>query len=139
MAKYSIEDTTLTNIANAIRSKTGSSDGIKVEDYEESIMSIESGGSNIETCNVTIINNLIEPVDFFYVRYSNNVESYVGCAYEEDSTVKNDVVKGTYIIIQTDALVNCDWNLTDEAYVNQHSSNLYFVALHGDNSVITIG
>ena len=43
MARYSIEDTTLTNIANAIRSKTGSTESIMVSDMPDQISSISGG------------------------------------------------------------------------------------------------
>ena len=54
MNKYSIESTTLTNIADAIREKTGGNEEIKVEDMAGKIGEI-SGGS-VETCTVTVIN-----------------------------------------------------------------------------------
>ena len=40
MARYSIEDTTLTNIANAIREKTGDANPIKVGDMAGEIMGL---------------------------------------------------------------------------------------------------
>ena len=46
MAKYSIEDTTLSNIADAIRSKTGKTDGIVVGEMASEISGIEAGGSD---------------------------------------------------------------------------------------------
>ena len=42
MARYSIEDTTLTNIANAIRQKTGGTDPIEVANMAQDISSISS-------------------------------------------------------------------------------------------------
>ena len=44
MARYSIEDTTLTNIADAIRAKTGSNSDILVQDMANEISGIEVGG-----------------------------------------------------------------------------------------------
>ena len=46
MARYSIEDTTLTNIADAIRSKTGKTDGIVVGEMANEINGIEAGGND---------------------------------------------------------------------------------------------
>lgn len=43
MAKYSIEDTTLTNIADAIRTKTGDSSSIMVQDMASKISEIKVG------------------------------------------------------------------------------------------------
>lgn len=45
MAKYVIEDTTLTNIANAIREKTGKTDAITPSNFDTEIAGIQSGGS----------------------------------------------------------------------------------------------
>lgn len=45
MAKYFIEDTTLTNIADAIRAKDGTTEPILTEDMASRIEAIESGGS----------------------------------------------------------------------------------------------
>lgn len=43
MARYSLEDTTLTNIANAIRNKTNKTNPIEVADMADEIASIEIG------------------------------------------------------------------------------------------------
>lgn len=52
MAKYSIEDTTLTNIADAIRTKTGSSSSIMVQDMASEIAGIK-GEPTLQTKTVT--------------------------------------------------------------------------------------
>ena len=44
MAKYFIQDTTLTGIADAIRSKEGSTDSIAVSDFASRIEAIQAGG-----------------------------------------------------------------------------------------------
>ena len=46
MAKYSIEDTTLLNIANAIREKTGEAANLTPLEMPEAILGISGGGSN---------------------------------------------------------------------------------------------
>lgn len=48
MAEYLIQDTTLTGIADAIRSKTGSTDAIKVSDMASKIEGISVGGGTVE-------------------------------------------------------------------------------------------
>lgn len=58
MARYSLEDTTLTNIANAIRSKTGKSEAIKVQAWATEIKSISGSGSG----EVTPAEPIIEPL-----------------------------------------------------------------------------
>lgn len=59
MAKYVIEDTTLTGIADAIRSKTGGTDPIPVTGMAGQISAITGGGSDIET-----LENLPITLDF---------------------------------------------------------------------------
>lgn len=53
MARYSIEDTTLTNIANAIRTRTNKTNPIDVADMADEIGGIEVGGGNMQTKTVT--------------------------------------------------------------------------------------
>lgn len=54
MAKYVIEDTTLTNTANAIREKTGKTDTITPSNFATEIASIESGGGSTVTKGIII-------------------------------------------------------------------------------------
>ena len=44
MAVYTIQDTTLTDIADAIREKTGTSDTYKPTEMADAIAAIEAGG-----------------------------------------------------------------------------------------------
>lgn len=56
MAKYVIEDTTLTNTANAIREKTGKADTITPSNFATEIASIETGGGGSTVTKGIIIN-----------------------------------------------------------------------------------
>lgn len=60
MSKYSINDTTLTAIADSIRSKAGTSDPIQVSGFADAIAAIPTGGSsfNIDWDNDTIVTAL---------------------------------------------------------------------------------
>lgn len=61
MSKYSIEDTTLTAIADSIRSKAGTSDPIQVSGFADAIAAIPTGGGssfNIDWDNDTIVTAL---------------------------------------------------------------------------------
>lgn len=53
MARYSIEDITLTGIADAIRAKTGGTDFIVVEDIADEIGKIKIGGGGVELPTLT--------------------------------------------------------------------------------------
>ncbi|MBE6152703.1 MAG: BspA family leucine-rich repeat surface protein [Firmicutes bacterium] len=61
MAKYSIEDTTLTNIANAIRNKTGDSATLKPSEMPTAIEGIETGSSG--EMNVKILTKMSGNID----------------------------------------------------------------------------
>lgn len=54
MAEYIIQDSTLTDIADAIRAKDGSSAPILTEDMADAIAAIPSSGGGIPTATVTI-------------------------------------------------------------------------------------
>lgn len=53
MSKYSINDTTLTAIADSIRSKAGTSDPIQVSGFADAIAAIPTGGSGGEINQIT--------------------------------------------------------------------------------------
>lgn len=55
MAEYLIKDTTLSDIADAIRAKDGTTDAIPVSDFASRISAIESGGG-VNTISITFIN-----------------------------------------------------------------------------------
>lgn len=57
MAKVFIEETTLTNIGNAIRDKEGTSELIPVTDMATRIAAIESGGGGAEVTELSITSN----------------------------------------------------------------------------------
>ena len=58
MSEYRIQDTTLTGIADAIRSKTGSAATILVSEMANEIESIPTGGGGDEERNKTVQRNL---------------------------------------------------------------------------------
>ena len=57
MGKLLIEGSSLTNIADAIRTKTASADKYKVEDMPQAILDIQSGGSDNPPEPLTITKN----------------------------------------------------------------------------------
>lgn len=58
MDRYSVEGSTLTGIADAIREKTGGSEEIKVEDMAGKIGEISGGGEETEFVTLTFNNKL---------------------------------------------------------------------------------
>ena len=59
---YSIEAATLTEIADAIRTKTGKTDSIEVPDMPEEILSIQSGGGSTPDSGPDSVDPSIKPV-----------------------------------------------------------------------------
>jgi hypothetical protein len=102
MARYSIEDTTLINIADAIRNKTGSTEPMQVADFAEEIGGISAGGeAALETCAVTI-------TKAYSVRYTGVSETGVPEVYfrqatsggfDRQETFTLNIVKGTLVYV----------------------------------------
>lgn len=82
MAKYSIDSSTLTDIADAIRGKYGETDKIAVTDFAEAILGISGGGDLVaETGDFTFSENLQDEV---YVEHSlEKVPQYIIVWIEE--------------------------------------------------------
>lgn len=65
MARVTIDDTLLKNMANAIRTKDGSTELFGVDTFENKILNIPSGSglpSNIKTGTFTVAEDTLEPV-----------------------------------------------------------------------------
>lgn len=74
MAKYVIEDTTLTNIASAIREKTGKSDLLLPSQMPSEIQSISGGGEDFEINDASYLfyyGARLECVDLFLSKFKN--------------------------------------------------------------------
>lgn len=107
MAKYSVESTTLTGIADAIREKTGSSEKIKVEDMADKVANLPDAGSGsgagIETCTVEIIVGsgcqLNHLTAITKSETNNNIEIFNITTYLEDTTITIPNVLCNSIII----------------------------------------
>lgn len=69
MATYTIQDTTLTNIANAVREKTETTDTMKPTDMPDLIRAIVSGGAggglNTDEYNITVLTDMAKTQTFF--------------------------------------------------------------------------
>ena len=104
MARYSIEDTTLTNIANAIRLKTGKSESIEVIAMANEIKSISGGGTApatpvIEALSVTENGIYTAPVEIDgYSPVTVNVPVPEG--YIKPSGTLNITKNGTYDVTE---------------------------------------
>lgn len=100
MAKYVIEDTTLTGIANAIRAKTGSTDPIPVTDMASQIAAITGGGS--EETVTTIFEE--QTVEGFVDASEVGTGPWIADGIDATSPI---VVGETYLVLWDDAEYEC--------------------------------
>lgn len=95
MSKYSIEDTTLTGIGNAIRTKEGTSDPIAVTDFAAKILSLSTGGAGLDTENYNFITVSNAPYDRYDTKcfwtswkdYVNSVDDIEILVIHQNSSV----------------------------------------------------
>ena len=115
MAKYVIEDTTLTNIANAIREKTGKTDAITPANFDTEIAGIQSGGNSTITSGFIVNkwNTNGYPVDISLVgmttinQYYFYTYLYYGSAYSVFSSLENVNFCENTTRIAIGAFMNC--------------------------------
>lgn len=141
MAKYSIEDTTLTGIANAIRNKTGKASSIKVSNMATEIAGIDSGsgsggsgGGSVETCTVSL--SIEAPIGssnmtFYYTTPEMSVESIT---YTWGDVGDIEVVKGT-IVAAGSYYSSTSWTCNGEIVPISGSSFI----INGDCAIEYIG
>ena len=103
MARWSVEDITLTGIANAIREKTGGSGEIKVEDMAGKIGEISGGGASVETCtvNINVLNDGNNTdIVLYYLGADGEPHSVAtGTSYGKTYSGEVECVKGSILII----------------------------------------
>ena len=80
MAEYLIQDTTLINIADAVRAKTGKTETILISDMASEIASIPSGGAS-GNLNFAIVGGTTQPVNpvenTIWINTNTEITSYV--------------------------------------------------------------
>lgn len=94
MAKYTIEDTTLTNIASAIREKTGKSELLLPSQMPSEIQSISGGGEDFEIndasylfyygARINILNDLLSRI--------KSPKSFNYCFYESFNSIEQETL-----------------------------------------------
>lgn len=129
MAKYSIEDTTLTGIADAIREKTGGSEEIKVEDMAGKIGEISGGSGAVETCTVTIDVSLWHdsPSTFTYTLNQQIVSDQFEHGYSGQRTFtvdKNTIVTFTGAQLEAGAPPNY-YSVTGGQLIQKHQPSIF--------------
>lgn len=82
MSKYSINDTTLSAISNAIKEKEGTSEAIAVSDFANRIVNLPSGGPEIKTDFITyFINNQCMVKTILKDYYNGDLDKIVSFTY----------------------------------------------------------
>jgi hypothetical protein len=115
MAEYLIQDTTLTSIADAIRSKTGEIGEIKLTDFSTKIQNITSGGGGVGKLGgmlLVVENGKYYPdqsvcFDTTYPFKASYTQEFLAPLYEEASAVfefpMNDFATGAFLIDNNDS------------------------------------
>lgn len=101
MSLVTIEDTTLTSIANAIREKNGTADAYKPSEMATAISNIETGGGGIYTpnylsfynCTLTNLDASVENLDTSNI--TTMKQMFNGCKYLTSLTPKFNVTNVT--------------------------------------------
>lgn len=143
MAEYLIQDTTLTEIADAIRAKTGKTDAIPTTDMASEIAGIQTGtgGGSVETCTVTYNNRDESIYGMSWCTIEN--DNICGKAYLGDDWAVSDyvygdelvVVKNTYVVVSlydTDAYSIRVSGAAEIEHIIGDFSTTYFVSVYGD-------
>lgn len=94
MAKYTIEDTTLTNIASAIREKTGKSELLLPSQMPSEIQSISGGGEDFEINDASYLfyyQARLECIDLFLSKFKN-VNNMRYCFADDTPFIEQEIL-----------------------------------------------
>lgn len=120
MSRYTITDTTLKNIADAIRTKTEKTDPILVEDMDDEILSIVTGGGG--SCE-----------RLFYLRCYNNDLSEIPQASswnksdKFDNYVSYDSSTRKFTVLQDFTGLIVAWVYTYQTYMSSRSDGAFYI------------
>lgn len=103
MAQYLIQDTTITNIANAIREKTGSSGGIYPESMPAKIRSIQSGTEDTAGIDQGVVDEANRVVNSVLSKIAANSITFIAIS---DMHEMGDSDHSTQSILDTYRLAN---------------------------------
>lgn len=139
MAEYLIQDTTLTAIANAVRSKTGKSESIKVSDLADKINGITSGGA----ANTDIEDALIDGSIGGVYRNDRVTKISNSCFYRSNVTevyFPNVVTVASSAFSACKTLVKADFRVVEsfESFVFNGATALQTLIVR-TNKVATLG
>jgi hypothetical protein len=133
---YLVKQSTLSDIANSIREKTGSTGPMTVNEMPEAIASINGGGS-IQTCTVSIDYEFVDLYEVATLCYSEDLGFYftsrigtapiasepsTGPSTMQNYTIDNVVCgNNNYLIISTSALET--YSIYPDSLMNMYNTN----------------
>ena len=124
MSKYVIDSSTLTSIADAVRTKGGTTDPIVVSDIPTAITNLPSGGGDIPEEAFVISGDC-------YYRFSNNgwnwfIEKYGNKITTKDITIANSMFHGSDKIpkVPFDLNLSSSRSYHDSSYIFENCDNL---------------
>lgn len=96
MANVLVDDEHLTNIADAIRTKNGTTTTYKPSEMATAIEAIEAGGGGVETCNGFIAGD--DPFAMINVAYIDGDMNLVDTYADGDMGLRADFLKNSIIV-----------------------------------------
>lgn len=140
MAEYLIQDTTLSNIATAIRSKTGLTGSLTPGGMVAAISSIETSAP-VSTCTVTVNHSSFTGY-IVYQTSSGWISKYVS-----STATYTDVIVGSLIFIIADKSLDYSIDsvslsgeaVAESAIIQDSSSTATYVTINGDCTIKIYG
>lgn len=141
MAKVLVSDTNLSNIAEAIRSKNGTTKSYKVAEMATAIEGISVGGSSGTLENVTVTMTSADSNIYFVTSWLTAENGSIGFNYDNHYFVEysysHSVLKGSYlhIVAITPLTVNLNLSCTGNIELLGNNNGVLVVKVNGAGSI----
>lgn len=125
MAKYTINDTTLTSIADAIRAKGGTTAALTPAQMAEAIAAIQAGGGGYKTGTFTLAEFRKLKNDSYVIDHGlNSMPSYIFVYVEEPlAMAATRVAYEVYAVLASSEYCFCFYHDSSTSYNKQKNQN----------------